>query len=106
MHTVVLVYHQEPEGWWVDSPDPGLEGFVAGGDSLDEARRLAWDGLRFYLDESDLEIEERFDPLAEVRVESQSLVLTTVSATFGVAAAAHVEPAGGHSRHLELRAAG
>ncbi|SRR6266567_1895508 len=49
MRTVTVVYHSETGSWWADSPDVGLETFVAGGGSLDETRRLAGEGLEFYL---------------------------------------------------------
>jgi predicted RNase H-like HicB family nuclease len=57
VRTVTLVYHRELEGWWAESPD--IKGFVAGGETLAEARAMAEEGLRFYLSESDdIEIVE------------------------------------------------
>jgi predicted RNase H-like HicB family nuclease len=61
MRTVVVVYHHEEGQWWAESPEPGLEGFVVGGPTLDEARHRAQDGLEFYLDEGRIRIDERFD---------------------------------------------
>jgi predicted RNase H-like HicB family nuclease len=49
MRTVTVVYHCEDGAWWADSPDPGLETFVAGADTLDETRRLAGEGLEFFV---------------------------------------------------------
>lgn len=49
MHTVTVVYHVENGTWWADSPDPGLKTFVAGSGTLDETRRLAAEGLEFFL---------------------------------------------------------
>jgi len=48
---VNVVYHCEDGNWWADSPDDGLETFVAGGRSFEETRRLAWEGLEFHLEE-------------------------------------------------------
>jgi len=49
MRFVTVVYHSEMGSWWADSPDPGLETFVAGGGSLEETRRVAGEGLEFHL---------------------------------------------------------
>ena len=49
MRFVTVVYHSEMGSWWADSPDSGLETFVAGGGSLDETRRVAGEGLEFHL---------------------------------------------------------
>jgi len=51
MRNVTVVYHCEDGNWWADSPDPGLETFVAGGRSFEETRRLAWEGAEFHLGE-------------------------------------------------------
>jgi predicted RNase H-like HicB family nuclease len=60
MRTVVVVYHHEEGQWWAESPESGLEGFVAGGPTLDEARHQAQEGLEFYL-KARVRIDERFD---------------------------------------------
>lgn len=46
MRTVQVIYHQEPEGWWAESPD--VEGFGASGETLEELRDLVREGLPFY----------------------------------------------------------
>ncbi len=51
MRSVTVVYHCEDGSVWADSPDPGLETFVAGGRSFEETRRLAAEGLVFHLGE-------------------------------------------------------
>jgi predicted RNase H-like HicB family nuclease len=45
--TVRVLYHQEPQGWWAESPD--LDGWSVAGETYDEVRRLAGDGIRFAL---------------------------------------------------------
>jgi predicted RNase H-like HicB family nuclease len=54
MRTVTIYYHAEREGWWADSPD--AIGWSAGGESWGEVRSMAEEGLRFYLDDEDLDI--------------------------------------------------
>jgi predicted RNase H-like HicB family nuclease len=61
MRRVTIVYHYESGSWWGDSPDPGLETFVAGGESLDETRKLAREGAGFHLGEK-VALAERYDP--------------------------------------------
>lgn len=43
--SVRILYHHEPEGWWADSPD--IDGWSVAGDSYEEVRRLAVDGVSF-----------------------------------------------------------
>ena len=85
MRTVVVVYHHEEGQWWAESPEPGLEGFVAGGPTLDEARHQAQEGLEFYLEEQ-VKVDERFDSssivtLLDVRDTSWSISAPTERAT-------------------------
>jgi predicted RNase H-like HicB family nuclease len=61
MRTVTVVYHCESGTWWADSPDTGLETFVAGGGTLDETRKLATEGLEFHLSEA-VTLDEYFNP--------------------------------------------
>lgn len=56
MRTIRIRYHREPDGWWADSPD--LDGYVAAGESLTEVRDLAKDGIPFFTEDDDVEIEE------------------------------------------------
>lgn len=65
MRTVTVVYHCEDGNWWADSPTPGLETFVAGGESITETRRLAEEGLEFYLGE-EVRLDELFEPTSVV----------------------------------------
>ena len=53
--TVRVLYHEEPEGWWAESPD--VKGWSAAGQTYDEVRRLAEEGVRFALDDETVEIE-------------------------------------------------
>jgi predicted RNase H-like HicB family nuclease len=45
--TVRVLYHQEPEGWWAESPD--INGWSVTGETYEEVRRLAEDGVSFAL---------------------------------------------------------
>ena len=55
--TIIRVnYHHEDGTWWADSPD--VEGWVAGGETLAEARAQVRDGLPFFLADDDVEILE------------------------------------------------
>lgn len=55
MDPVRIIYHHEPEGWWAESPD--IDGWSAAGDSYEETRRLAEDGVRFVLERGDVTVE-------------------------------------------------
>jgi predicted RNase H-like HicB family nuclease len=58
MQRIRVIYHDEtPHGWWAESPD--LEGWSAAGDSYEEVRRLAEEGVRFMLERDDIAIEHR-----------------------------------------------
>lgn len=56
--SVHVIYHQEMDGWWADSPD--VDGFVAVGSDLAEVRGLVREGIPFYLDtpEDEVDIQE------------------------------------------------
>ena len=45
--TIRVIYHQEPEGWWAESPD--VDGWSAGGADYDEVHALAIEGVPFAL---------------------------------------------------------
>jgi len=60
MRHVTVVYHYEDGCWWGDSPDQGLETFVAGGESLEETRQMAREGAEFHLGE-EVALTELFD---------------------------------------------
>lgn len=61
MDTVRVIYHHEEDGWWAESPD--VEGWSAAGQSFDELRALAEEGIPFALDH-DVELEH-FVPAGE-----------------------------------------
>jgi predicted RNase H-like HicB family nuclease len=61
MRRVTVIYHYEDGSWWADSPDKGLETFVAGGESLDQTRKLAREGAEFHLGER-IALVELYDP--------------------------------------------
>jgi predicted RNase H-like HicB family nuclease len=67
--TVRVLYHQEPEGWWAESPD--IEGWTVAGESYDEVRQLAEDGVSFALAAVAEEHGESFDEVqfADVTLE-------------------------------------
>jgi len=47
MDTIRVIYHQEPEGWWAESPDIG--GWYAAGADYDDVHALAIEGVPFAL---------------------------------------------------------
>jgi predicted RNase H-like HicB family nuclease len=54
----LVVYHQEGGIWWAESPD--VEGFGASADSLDELRPMVREGIAFYLEDDQLDLDEQF----------------------------------------------
>jgi predicted RNase H-like HicB family nuclease len=67
--TVRVLYHQEPEGWWAESPD--IEGWTVAGETYEEVRQLAEDGVSFALAGAAEDRGEGFDegPFASVAIE-------------------------------------
>jgi predicted RNase H-like HicB family nuclease len=57
--TVRILYHQEPQGWWAESPD--IAGWSVAGETYDEVRRLAADGVSFALASAAEDCGEVFD---------------------------------------------
>ena len=55
MDNVRVIYHQEPEGWWAESPD--VPGWSAAGESYSEVRALVEEGLRIALGRDEVSIE-------------------------------------------------
>jgi len=47
METVHVIYHQEDDGWWAESPE--VAGWSAAGDSYEEVAQLAEEGIPFAL---------------------------------------------------------
>ena len=71
MALVRIVYQQEGDSWWAESPD--VDGFTAGGDSLAEVRQLAREGVAFYVNDADLDVREQLANgglMSEVRADS------------------------------------
>lgn len=52
---VEVRYHRDADGWWADSPD--APGYTAAGETLAEVRRLAREGIPFFLEEDVLVAE-------------------------------------------------
>lgn len=52
---VRVLYHEEPEGWWAESPD--LDRWTAAGDTFEEVRLLAEEGARFVLEDDSVKVE-------------------------------------------------
>ena len=67
--TIRILYHQEPQGWWAESPD--IDGWSVAGESYEEVRRLAEDGVPFALATAAEDRGEGFDEArhASVNVE-------------------------------------
>ena len=57
--TVRILYHQEPRGWWAESLD--IDGWSVAGETYEEVRRLAEDGVPYALASAGEECGERFD---------------------------------------------
>jgi predicted RNase H-like HicB family nuclease len=64
MDGIRVIYHREADGWWAESPD--VDGWTAAGETYDEVRRLAEDGIRFALDRGDVELQH-FVPAPAIR---------------------------------------
>lgn len=47
METIRVIYHEEAEGWWAESPD--VAGWSAAGGTYEEVRRLTEEGLSWTL---------------------------------------------------------
>jgi predicted RNase H-like HicB family nuclease len=67
--TIRILYHQEPQGWWAESPD--IEGWSVAGESYEEVRQLVEDGVSFALASAAEDRGEVFDEdgFASIRVE-------------------------------------
>jgi predicted RNase H-like HicB family nuclease len=67
--TVRILYHQEPQGWWAESPD--LRDWSVAAMSYKDLRRLAEDGVPFALASAAEDRGEGFDEerFASVSVE-------------------------------------
>jgi predicted RNase H-like HicB family nuclease len=67
--TVRVLYHQEPEGWWAESPD--IDAWTVAGETYEEVRRLVEDGISFALASAAQDRGEAFDEarFASVSVE-------------------------------------
>jgi predicted RNase H-like HicB family nuclease len=57
--TVRVLYHQEPDGWWAESPD--IDGWTVAGETFEQLRALVEDGVRFALASAADERGEDFD---------------------------------------------
>ena len=57
--TVRVLYHHEADGWWVESPD--IDGWTVAGDTYEQVRRLAEDGVTFALASQAEDAGEDFD---------------------------------------------
>lgn len=67
--TVRVLYHDEAEGWWAESPD--IEGWTVASESFEQARQLVEDGVSFALASAAEDLGESFDEarFAAVKVE-------------------------------------
>jgi predicted RNase H-like HicB family nuclease len=57
--TVRILYRQEPQGWWAESPE--IDGWSVAGEIYEEVRRLAEDGVPFALASAAEDRGETFD---------------------------------------------
>jgi predicted RNase H-like HicB family nuclease len=56
---VRVLYHQDRQAWWAESPD--IDGWSVAGESHEEVRRLAEDGVSFALASNAEDRGEVFD---------------------------------------------
>jgi predicted RNase H-like HicB family nuclease len=63
-----VLYHNEADGWWAESPD--IEGWTIGAASYDEVRALVADGVSFALASA---AEDRGETMDEARYAGVSL---------------------------------
>ena len=57
--TVQVLYHRQPQGWWAESPD--VVGWSGAGETYEEVRRLAEEGVPFALASAAEDRGEGFD---------------------------------------------
>jgi len=55
MDTVRVIYHQEPDGWWAESPD--IVGWSAAGESYGEVRARVEESVGIALGPDEVSIE-------------------------------------------------
>ena len=55
METIRVIHHHEDGKWWSESPD--VDGWYAAGDTLDEVRDLAEEGIPWALERDDVRLE-------------------------------------------------
>jgi predicted RNase H-like HicB family nuclease len=67
--TVRVLYHNEPAGWWAESPD--IDGWTVAGETFEQVRALVEDGVTFALASAAEERGDKFDEerFADVNVE-------------------------------------
>jgi len=57
--TIRILYHQEPQGWWAESPD--IDGWSVASETYEEVRQLVEDGVTFALASAAEDRGEAFD---------------------------------------------
>ena len=77
MRKVQVVYHRSKDGWWAESPD--VPGWTAAGDSFEEVRDLAQEGLPFFAEE-ELVVED-----ARLPTQAAEIIWKVEPALLGVA---------------------
>lgn len=67
--TIRVLYHQESDGWWAESPD--IDGWTVAGETFEQVRELVGDGVSFALASGAEDRGEEFDEarFAEVMLE-------------------------------------
>lgn len=98
MRRVRLEYHADKGSWWADSPD--APGFTAVGETLDELRQLAREGIRFFLGEEvlvtdDTSVRTAGPVVAVVNTTSSEVIvgLNTVERAVKIHTAEPLQPA-------------
>jgi predicted RNase H-like HicB family nuclease len=55
MEIVPVVYHEDPDGWWADSP--AVPGWTATAPTLNDLRARVEEGVRFALERDDVIVD-------------------------------------------------
>lgn len=72
---VRVLYHEQPEGWWAESPD--IPSWTVAGPSYEEVREPVVDGVSFALASEAEERGERFDESRFLQVALEHFVPAT-----------------------------
>jgi predicted RNase H-like HicB family nuclease len=84
---IQVIYRQEDGVWGAESPD--VVAFGAAADTLDELRALVREGLAFYLEDDNVELDERFPYPVALSTQPHDSPFWTASVTTSGSANVH-----------------